>query len=131
RREAAPPCASTAAAAGSSCCRSTAPRACCWRKHSLENESAAATSSVCSLPPTKPRPAGVWSLLISGRKRASPQPPGGGLGRGVTRDARALLHPTTPTPNPSPQGGGEHIEYWTTLRELHSWAEQRKPSTKI
>jgi hypothetical protein len=35
-RKAAPPCASTAAAAGSSSCRSTAPRACCWKRNSLE-----------------------------------------------------------------------------------------------
>jgi hypothetical protein len=33
---------------------------------------------VCSLP--KPRPAGIWSLLISGRKRTSPSPAGGSSG---------------------------------------------------
>ncbi len=50
----------------------------------------ATTDPVCSLPQTKPRPAGIWSLLISGRKRTSPQPAGG---RGIVR---------------RPQGGKEY-----------------------
>src|SRR6266436_8790055 len=46
-----------------------------------------ATRSVCSLPPC-----------------------GGGLGGGVARLGAASPHCTTPTPNPSPQGGGESTE---------------------
>src|SRR5581483_11746533 len=45
---------------------------------------ALATNSDCSLPPC-----------------------GGGLGRGVHRGTTASRLATTPTPNPSPQGGGE------------------------
>src|SRR5438132_9945140 len=45
------------------------------------------THSVCSLPPC-----------------------GGGLGRGVARLGAASPHCTTPTPDPSPQGGGESTE---------------------
>jgi peptide/nickel transport system ATP-binding protein len=46
-----------------------------------------ATSSVCSLPPC-----------------------GGGLGRGVARSGTSSPHGATPTPDPSPQGGGEPTE---------------------
>src|SRR5258706_6267036 len=58
---------------------------------SCELESARAANSVCSLPPC-----------------------GGGLGRGVVRVKWRWGHPPTncgtPTPDPSPQGGGEHTE---------------------
>jgi peptide/nickel transport system ATP-binding protein len=37
-------------------------------------------------------------------------PCGGGVGRGVVRSGTSLPHSTTPTPNPSPQGGGERTE---------------------
>jgi hypothetical protein len=34
------------------------------------------------------------------------------MGRGVVQDGKCrYLNRTTPTPNPSPQGGGEHTEY--------------------
>src|SRR5262245_44970104 len=56
------------------------------------------TSSVCSLPPSR---------VEDARKRADA---GGGLGRGVERLAPVVPDRTTPTPNPSPQGGGEHTE---------------------
>ena len=49
---------------------------------------AGATSSVGSLPPC-----------------------GGGLGWGVVRSGKASPHRTTPTPYPSPQGGGEPTEF--------------------
>src|SRR5260370_17958169 len=58
---------------------------------SCDLESARAATWVCSLPP--------W---------------GGGLGRGVVRVKWRWGHPPTncgtPTPHPSPQGGGEHTE---------------------
>src|SRR5215475_3500739 len=46
-------------------------------------------------PPTKPRPAGVWSLFDL-PEAASPQPAGGGLGRGGADDAPTLPHTATP-----------------------------------
>src|SRR5262249_49726170 len=58
-----------------------------------------AASSVCSLPPC-----------------------GGGLGRGWCGDmmmAPPEKHRTTPTPNPSPKGGGEHTEYAAALSIEH------------
>src|SRR5262249_56385058 len=36
---------------------------------------------------------------------------GEGWGGGWCSDAPTLPHTTTPTPNPSPQGGGEHTEH--------------------
>src|SRR5258707_7022039 len=55
--------------------------------------------------PTKPRPAGVWSLKIC-RKRASPQPAGEGLGVGVGVGGHFSCNNNDPLPNPPPQGGG-------------------------
>src|SRR5258707_6521123 len=51
--------------------------------------------------PTKPRPAGVWSLKIC-RKRASPQPAGKGLGVGVGVAGRVSCNNNDPPPHPSP-----------------------------
>src|SRR5262249_39188196 len=47
-------------------------------------------------PPTKPRPAGVWTLFDL-PEAASPQPAGGGLGRGGAEDAPTLRHTATPS----------------------------------
>src|SRR5258707_14649092 len=55
--------------------------------------------------PTKPRPAGVWSLKIC-RKRASPQPAGEGLGVGVGVGGRVSCNNNDPPPPPSPTRGG-------------------------
>jgi hypothetical protein len=52
----------------------------------------ATTDPVCSLPQTKSRPAGIWSLLISGRRRTSPQP-AGGRGERPARTGRKGIPP--------------------------------------
>jgi len=68
-----------------------------------------ATHSVRSLPqpnPGLPR----FGQFDSCRKRASPQPAGGGLGRGVVVACDRGATTSTPTPNPSPQGEGEDTE---------------------
>src|SRR5262249_19763451 len=61
-------------------------------------------------PPTKPRPAGVWSLLKFAGSGQARSRLGEGWGGGGCGNAPALPHTTTPTPNPSPQGGGERTE---------------------
>src|SRR6185295_12818980 len=54
----------------------------------------------------------VPRTLLSGRRTRTAPPPlvGEGWGGGWRGDARTSLRKTTPTPNPSPQGGGEHTE---------------------
>jgi hypothetical protein len=48
--------------------------------------------------------------------RCAPSPLWGRAGEGGScGDARALLHRATPTPNPSPQGGGERTERAATF----------------
>src|SRR5580693_10756361 len=43
------------------------------------------------------------------RSRVDPTSRGGGLGRGVVPRGTEVQHLATPTPNPSPQGGGEQF----------------------
>ena len=51
-------------------------------------------------------------LLLGPRTRSAPSPLAGeGWGGGWRSDAQALPHTTTPTPNSSPQGGGEHTAF--------------------
>jgi hypothetical protein len=50
----------------------------------------------------------MGAKLGCGRARVGSLPPcGGGLGGGVVPWGTELPHLTTPTPDPSPQGGGE------------------------
>src|SRR5258708_4010428 len=73
-------------------------------------------------PTTKPRLAGVWSLLTS-PEAASPQP----AGEGVVVVARDASTTTTPTPNPSPQGGGEQTEFVARLIALDRMLASASP----
>ena len=51
------------------------------------------------------------SLRFPPHTRCTPSPlVGEGWGGGWCGDAPTLPHTTTPTPNPSPQGGGERTE---------------------
>jgi itaconate CoA-transferase len=53
-----------------------------------------------------------YDKLAVPRARSAPSPlVGEGWGGGSFSDARTVPHRTTPTPNPSPQGGGEHTEF--------------------
>ena len=68
----------------------------CLRAHPGQMESNRAANSVCSLPPTKTLACqGLVTLKIC-RKRASPQPAGGGLGRGVVRMATRVRQSRDP-----------------------------------
>src|SRR6516165_1913200 len=75
---------------------------------SCEMESARAANSICSLPQPNPGLPGFghFSLPEAGKPAAG----WGRVGGGSCGDAPTLPHTTTPTPNPSPQGGGECAE---------------------
>src|SRR5262249_33718711 len=68
-----------------------------------------AANSVCSLPQPNPT-CRVWSSLRFAGSGQARSRLGEGREGGDAGDAPALPHTTTPTPNPSPQGGGEHTE---------------------
>jgi peptide/nickel transport system ATP-binding protein len=70
----------------------------------LPEDDTVATNSVGSLPPC-----------------------GGGVGRGVVVSGTALPHRTTPTPNPSPQGGGELTESGARLSANNADGKSRAP----
>jgi itaconate CoA-transferase len=70
--------------------------------------------------PTKPRPAGVWSLEDlpeAGKPAAGWGGVRGGGGAILSQVAPSSSHRITPLPNPPPQGGREHTEYGE--REAH------------
>src|SRR5262245_17626644 len=59
-------------------------------------------------PPPKPRPAGVWAVKNLPEEARSRL--GEGWGGGSLLWHEVCPQTLTPTPNPSPQGGGEHTE---------------------
>src|SRR5262249_6709386 len=68
-----------------------------------------AANSVCSLPNQTPACRGLVTFNFAGSGQARSRL-GEGWGGGSFSDAPVVPHRATPTPNPSPQGGGERTE---------------------